>query len=52
MNMKGAETVGFLELFTDTINNFGIQWAFQYYVKKMKMDIREFRFWCRQWYRV
>lgn len=43
--MNGKGNVRFSELFTDTANEFGIEWAYRYYVCKHGMPYWEFRFW-------
>jgi len=42
--MRGSITVPFSELFADTVNTHGIQWAKEYYLKN-GMQLWEFNFW-------
>lgn len=43
--MAGNQEVRFSELFRDTVETHGIEWAYGYYVCKHGMQYWEFLFW-------
>ena len=47
--MNGSGSVRFSELFADTIETHGVQWAHAYYTGKHAMQAWEFSFWFRTW---
>lgn len=44
--MRGSISLPFSELFTDTVKNHGVKWAWKHYAKK-GMEQWEFRFWLK-----
>jgi len=47
--MNGSGQVRFSELFADTVEVFGVNQAWVYYVKQHKMAQWEFAFWFKSW---
>lgn len=47
--MKGSQNIRFAELFRDTVQTHGLQWAISYY-KKHGMEAWELVFWLRACY--
>ena len=45
--MQGTLNVTFFDLFADTLNTHGIEFAHKYYVIKNKMSMFEFRVWMK-----
>ena len=43
--MAGAGSVRFSDLFADTVNVHGINFAFDYYIVRHGMAVWEFKFW-------
>jgi hypothetical protein len=49
--MQGSQDIRFIELFTDTLQSFGMEFASTYYMKH-GMSRKEFRMWARIAYRA
>lgn len=49
--LQGNGEIRFGELFVDTVNCHGIQWAHNFYCVKHGMQQWEFRFWSLYWLR-
>ena len=43
----GTPAVPFSELFIDTVATHGVQWAADFYVRKLGMEQWEFRWWLK-----
>lgn len=50
--MKGSIQVTFAELFRDTVETHGLEFAREYYCTKHGMSAWEFGFWAQTWIRI